>query len=121
MNTPIKTGIDLIAEERARQVVVESWMPEHDDQHKDGGLALAAADYAFISTLYQRQTGDYGDELKQARDFELGTFAGDIAHNLWPWDFEWWKPKSPIRDLVRAGALIVAELDRRLRAGETLE
>lgn len=115
------SGISLIAAERERQVSMEGWTPEHDDQHKDGGLALAAADYAFVSTLYQPRTDGYDNELKNATDFKLGTFAGDIAHNLWPWDFQWWKPKAPIRDLVRAGALIAAEIDRRLHAGETLE
>lgn len=30
----------------------------------------------------------------------------------WPWDAKWWKPKNTRRDLVRAGALIVAELER---------
>ena len=33
---------------------------------------------------------------------------------MWPWDLEWFKP-SPydrIRELVKAGALIAAEIDR---------
>ena len=30
----------------------------------------------------------------------------------WPWSLDWWKPKDPRRDLVRAGALIVAEIER---------
>ena len=28
------------------------------------------------------------------------------------WDSEWWKPKDRRRDLIRAGALIVAEIER---------
>lgn len=35
----------------------------------------------------------------------------------WPWAVRWWKPKDPIRDLVRAGALIAAEIDRLQRKG----
>jgi len=34
---------------------------------------------------------------------------GKIA---WPWDPKWWKPKDRRRDLVRAAALIIAEIDR---------
>jgi hypothetical protein len=34
------------------------------------------------------------------------------AWQWWPWSFEWWKPKDRIRNLVRAGALIAAEIDR---------
>ena len=32
----------------------------------------------------------------------------------WPhtWDASWWKPKDRRRDLVRAGALIIAEIER---------
>ena len=30
----------------------------------------------------------------------------------WPWALNWWKPKDRRRDLIRAGALIVAELER---------
>lgn len=30
----------------------------------------------------------------------------------WPWPSKWWKPKSQRRDLVRAGALILAEIER---------
>jgi hypothetical protein len=35
---------------------------------------------------------------------------------LWPWSVQWWKPKDRRRDLVRAGALIVAEIERLDRA-----
>jgi hypothetical protein len=35
------------------------------------------------------------------------------AGRLWPWDPSWWKPSpDPIRNLVKAGALIAAEIDR---------
>lgn len=39
----------------------------------------------------------------------------------WPWDEEWWKPsEDPVRNLVKAGALIAAEIDRlqRVDGGE---
>jgi len=35
-----------------------------------------------------------------------------IAKELWPWADRWWKPKSVRHDLIRAAALIVAEIER---------
>ena len=32
---------------------------------------------------------------------------------LWPWSDKWWKPSDdPVRNLVKAGALLAAEIDR---------
>lgn len=83
------SAIEDIAAERRRQIEVEGWHAEHDDKHIDGSMGLAAAAYA---TAYQDEIG-YGA-------------------SLWPWEWEWWKPKDRRRDLVRAGALIVAEIER---------
>lgn len=98
----MKTGVELIAEERARQVSTEGWSPEHDDEHGDGDMARAAATYALCAA-------------EQAQGWD-GDFV--TAPSLWPWHASWFKPKSPIRNLVRAGALISAEIDRLLRAAE---
>ncbi len=46
MNNEKKTGVELIAEERQRQIYVEGWSPEHDSNHEEGQLAEAAACYA---------------------------------------------------------------------------
>ena len=43
-------GAQMIAAERARQVSVEGWTPEHDDQATNGSLAIAAACYAISAT-----------------------------------------------------------------------
>src|SRR5437870_10325274 len=98
----MKTGIELIAEERARQIADEGWTPKHDDEHCNGELAEAAACYAFESS----------------RHAHMGRPTRHPPPD-WPWDDEWWKPKDQIRDLVRAGALIAAEIDRLQRAGNT--
>lgn len=98
----MKTGIELIAEERARQVSKEGWTPEHDDDHDNGSLAAVAAQYALIAR--EQVLGD------------KGPFAP--TPGLWPWDVEWFKPKDSIRNLVRAGALIAAEIDRIQRAAK---
>lgn len=97
----MKTGIELIAEERKRQVEEEGWTPEHDDKHEGGSLAVAGACYALeIASGY---TGKYRSEMYQ-----------QCADVCWPWDESWWKPSTddPVRQLVKAGALIAAEIDR---------
>jgi hypothetical protein len=76
---------DLMAERR-RQVTEEGWSAEHDDAHQTGELAQAAATYAL--------------------------FDNKLAPFIWPWAPEWWKPKDRRNNLVRAGALILAEIER---------
>ena len=93
----MKTGIELITEERARQINVEGWTPEHDDTHDCGEMAQAAACYA-LSTL--------GTSVAEGG-------AAQVKEELWPWSDEWWKPGDHgVRTLVKAGALIAAEIDR---------
>lgn len=96
--------------ERARQINVEGWDAGHDDQHEGGALAAAAACYAHRAQweLRERKRGDESPELD--RD--------DIITALWPFDETWWKPKNPRRDLVRAAALILAEIERLDRQAE---
>jgi hypothetical protein len=90
------TGAELIEAERQRQLTEEGFTPEHDACRAPGDLALAAAAYAL------------GDP------------------DLWPFEPDAFKPsrcQPPVEgvaelllhDLVRAGALIAAEIDRLLR------
>ncbi|MEX3916001.1 hypothetical protein AB4Y43_07110 [Paraburkholderia sp. BR10872] len=83
--------------ERVRQVSEEGFTPANDDQHALGELASAAACYALSHRWVRR----------------------DIPPPEWPgnWDRSWWKPTTPRRDLVKAGALIIAEIERLDRAG----
>lgn len=85
---------DMLAERR-RQVEAEGWTPEHDDQYQHGAIALAAACYAANAG---------------------GVAWADPLPSFWPWMHNWWKPTTPRRDLVKAGALILAELERLDRA-----
>lgn len=95
------SGIELIAAERQRQIAVEGWTPEHDDEHGMGEMAAAAVCYAQLGI----------DEEIRA----VGP-VGDFFIEWWPWANEWWKPsEDPIRNLVKAGALIAAEIDRHAR------
>jgi hypothetical protein len=84
--------IEEIASERLRQMLVEGWTPAHDDEHAEGEIARAAACYA-----------------------TQGRYHYPIPGNpppTWPWAAEWWKPKGYRRNLIRAAALLVAEIER---------
>lgn len=91
----------MIHDERYRQQTQEGYTQDHDDEHTEGQLALLAAAYALSSCK---------DEFSQTVVRNLTAITNDPT---WPF-----KPKDPIRDLVRAGALLLAELERRLRAEE---
>ncbi len=97
----MKTGIELIAEERQRQIEKEGWTTAHDDEHIDGSIAKAAACYATPT-----------DERN------MGNWIEGVFPALWPWDLKWWKPtpENRIRELQKAGALIAAEIDRLQRS-----
>jgi hypothetical protein len=102
----MKTGIELIAEERQRQIEVEGWTAEHDDQHTDGELAAAAAVYADMAN-YHGDLPLMEDNSKTAKVLIPRAFK-------WPFDSQWLKltPDNRVRELVKAGALIAAEIDR---------
>lgn len=85
---------DVLAE-RGRQVEAEGWTPEHDDKHGNGEMALAAGCYAANAG---------------------GAAWADEVPSFFPWTQAWWKPTTPRRDLVKAGALILAEIERIDRA-----
>jgi hypothetical protein len=103
------TVIDEIAAERKRQREDEDWSDSHDDEHDDGSLVAAAACYAYQSSIDKGITRGLADE-------KAGHLS--IINFMWPssWDWEWWKPKGKRRNLIRAAALIVAEVERMDRA-----
>lgn len=103
-------SVGMIAAERRRQVEGESWNSPHDDGHTEGQLALAAACYALESAGLASQHYRLGRGGIEVSVDALGIY--------WPFESAAWKPRTSIRNLVKAGALIAAEIDRRLRAGE---
>lgn len=74
--------IENIIEERRRQIFDKGWDAGHDDGYTRNELVDAAVSYI--------RADDAG----------------------WPWDKKWWKPKDARRNLVKAAALIVAEIER---------
>ena len=91
-----ETGAHLIAAERQRQIDVEGYQPEHDDHHASGELLNAAHSY-LVAPFY--------------RDHAAPPWS-------WPWPDQYWKPipDHRVRELVKAGALIAAEIDRLQRS-----
>lgn len=96
--------IDVI-NERRRQILVEGFTPAQDDAaYACGALGRAAACYARgAQFLEPHKMGDGNGKLV------------DVPVQ-WPLAPTWWKPRSRREDLVRAGALILAEIERLDRA-----
>lgn len=76
--------------ERRRQVEAEGWTATHDDQHRSGELAVAAVCYAI--------------------------YIDSEPPPMWPFDPTWWRPAGDRRNLVKAAALLLAEIERLDRA-----
>lgn len=87
-----QAALDVIAE-RDRQIKSEGWTSAHDDSYSAGQMAIAASCYAAHAFL---------PDMKPPA--------------LWPWHKLWWKPKDPRRNLIRAAALIIAEVEKLDRA-----
>lgn len=82
LTASLPAGTTLIAAERRRQIETEGWSVEHDREH--GAALLSRAGHAYAS----------GDG------------------HWWPFDSGTsFKPKGPLRNLIRAGALYQAAAD----------
>lgn len=88
-----------VLDERFRQTSKEGWTPEHDDAHPYSEMAKAAACYAAIENP----------------NHTLRLHYGKYDEPVWPEDWTY-KPKDRRRNLVRAAALIIAEIERLDRA-----
>lgn len=104
-------AIEDVAAERARQVTAEGRSEQHDDMQAPRCLAIAAACYV------QHYVGRAW--VLDGEPANLQRYRDEEVPDDWPadWEDDSWKPKDPRRDLVRAAALIVAEIERLDRAG----
>lgn len=84
-------AIDDVIAERKRQIGSEDFTETHDSNHDQGRLAAAGGCYA----LYADAFPNTGQPPPQ-----------------WPWEDDWWKPKNFRRDMVRAAALLIAEIEK---------
>ena len=88
--------------ERQRQIIDEGYSARHDDLHPPGDLGMAGSAYAWIAC---------------ASDADRATYVAQaVPLEGWQWPDHCWKPTDRRRDLVKAAALILAEIDRLDRA-----
>lgn len=120
--TEAKTGIELIAAERQRQIDVEGFTPEHDAGHVDGEISLAAACYASPRKLYviEPHFGGIGfaDPWPWDQAYDGRPYDNEEEESLYGEDVP---AEERIRCLEKAGALIAAEIDRLLARNQTEE
>jgi len=96
----MKTGVELIAIERKRQIEELGFDYTNDSLYKDDQLAQAAATYA----MPKRIRDMYASYL---------TASDTWIPRWWPWSFKYWKPtpEDRIKELTKAGALLAAQID----------
>lgn len=100
-----RAALDVLAE-RQRQLTVKGWTLSHDDDFTAGELEKAAACYAIQASGWL-----------QVGSVDAATYSqAEPLNGLWPWDLRWWKPEDPREDLLKAGALTLAAIERRDRA-----
>jgi hypothetical protein len=118
-----KTGIELIAEERKRQVEIEGWTSEHDAGYNWGEMVCAALCYGVeaLNKNYEIPIFRVQKHLQEESNFFVN--SGDRGDrrllsarwvDAWPWDKKWDKrdKHDQIKCLQFMGALAAAEIDR---------
>lgn len=92
--------------ERLRQIQVEGWTPENDDQYDGGELAKASASYILP---------------EEWRQMIKCTWRKVVPCFFPRWNLDWWKPtpNNRSRDLEKGIALGMAEIDRLKRKEES--
>lgn len=116
----MKTGIELIAEERQEQIKKHNRSADHDDKHNTGELANAAAICASTFKIYHKH--EYANNIH----FDALTMKGWELPLNWNGNVLLDNCENPllnssykirIHQLKVAGALIAAEIDRLQRKG----
>lgn len=103
----MKTGAEQISIERKRQIDVEKYIVEKDVESYGNGQLMGAAG-CYLSSAFNKLT----NSPKGVR-FQVMNPIG-VYTDAWPWDDKYDKrdKHDAVRQLVIAGALIAAEIDR---------
>jgi hypothetical protein len=91
-------GINDVSTERLRQIEEEGYGSSNDDSYPGGELAAAGASYGMHAAWNLAPTNVGKDPLG--------------IPLWWPFDVVHWKPSDPRKNLVKAAALIIAEIDK---------
>lgn len=110
-----KSGIELIAEERARQVLKEGFTKEHDIEHDCLQLSAAAASYitsAHNKWIYKNTHTD--QKINTRFQVKYESMAGTKWVDGFPFrdEFDKREKHDVLKSLIIAGALLAAEIDR---------
>ncbi len=115
-------GTELIQAERIRQIESEGWSAAHDDEYDKSELALVACCYASPVRLYEIKNFGFNSILFQdpypsdwSRNWDkrlsFDTNKKDDTENILVPDPETYSEEQRLDLLVKAGALIAAEID----------
>lgn len=112
------TGVEQIAAERQRQIDAEGWTPHHDDRHTQNELAWAATCYAapaaVVRVFVQQDRDGVGGGVGWSEPWPT-QYVQDANRGI-PGHVPWRRPTvDRVTELVKAGALIAAEIDRLMR------
>lgn len=112
METGTRAALDVIAE-RHRHITGEGFTCAHDDAHRTGEMALAAVAYIMTANAAIRLVSEGHD--RETIETRMAAPA-NTPPRFWPWSKASWKPAGIRCALVKAGALIIAEIERIDRA-----
>lgn len=111
-------GMSDVVAERIRQIKKEGYLDAHDDKHDGGEIAIAATRYLAIAAeqiFYAKKVRENKHNMFPSpitlEEIVQSVDEGDLLD--WPWEAASFKPSTdPRRNLVKAGAMILAEIDR---------
>lgn len=95
-----------VLDERIRQITDEGFTPEHDREHGPDYFVHAARCYLTHVLGFRAQYDSPGDMMGGQVQYRRVEPTGE-----WPMEREWFKPKNPPTDLIRAAALLAAAVD----------
>lgn len=100
-DNPHASTMSMLLVERLSQIAVKGYTPKRDDGYVKGELAMAAGSYALAE--------DYRRVSPNVANIE--------APFCWRFNRDSWKPtpNDRLKELTKAGALIIAEMERLLR------
>lgn len=86
-----KTAIDLIKEEREKQITKYGYTTTHDRNYPNGTVLRGALAY-----------------------LNAAIYSSSVGEEDWPFDKNYFNSEGELKDLVKAAAMIVAEIDKKL-------
>lgn len=108
----MKTAIELIQEERQRQIK-KGYDAEHDEMESAFQLSTAAAMYIANAQNMEFKDHTHYDGKGNVARFQLREIDTKKFKEVWPWDDHDGRNNSDVLiSLIKAGALIVAEIER---------